>query len=239
MKRQKVGPNERCPCGSGHKYKVCCSKKGFTWVRGPDGTLGREVPLNDDLQAAITEAKELFEKKHGRAPGPNDHILDFDEKPEELTRRLAADMRKMGLHPAYVYAFEKTGMLVGPDNEQMFSTADLQEFRKYQEEYIDQHGGSLLENPNNPPVNPAKQQLERAMAMANLLDKEAGISDREPYLLAADLLDAMAKLGLYLAPMKDENLASLAYLELQKTPEMREFNRIVAEHLATERPRYN
>ncbi|MBU1238430.1 SEC-C domain-containing protein [Myxococcota bacterium] len=26
---QKIGANDRCPCGSGRKFKICCMKKGI------------------------------------------------------------------------------------------------------------------------------------------------------------------------------------------------------------------
>lgn len=33
MKTQ-VGRNDRCPCGSGRKYKHCCERKADGWSRG-------------------------------------------------------------------------------------------------------------------------------------------------------------------------------------------------------------
>ena len=33
MKTQ-VGRNDRCPCGSGKKYKHCCERKASEWSRG-------------------------------------------------------------------------------------------------------------------------------------------------------------------------------------------------------------
>lgn len=66
-----------------------------------------------------------------------------------------------------------------------------------------------------------QRQLGLAQALAAVLqeDEEEGGEESFP-LLVADLLDGMARLGLYLTEMQDENWASLAYFAHLQSPEM-------------------
>src|ERR1044071_5515380 len=66
--------NERCPCGSGQKYKHCCFQKGFTYqLDDQTGEVIRAVPLTRDalseLEKAVAAQSEKFIAKFGRARG--------------------------------------------------------------------------------------------------------------------------------------------------------------------------
>jgi len=56
----KIGRNDRCPCGSGQKYKRCCMDKG--WVaaqtKRADPQEQRQVPI-EGLAPAMEEADEV------------------------------------------------------------------------------------------------------------------------------------------------------------------------------------
>ena len=134
MGREKVGRNEPCPCGSGQKYKKCCYARGFNWVRNEKGEVGREVPLGDDLPELLEEARKQFVERHGREPGPDDKLFD-EEEVQGLTRRMADQMRQLGFDPAYIYAYERTGLLLSEANMNLVPKADLQHFKALQDEY--------------------------------------------------------------------------------------------------------
>src|SRR5689334_11910537 len=75
MGRKPFPRNERCPCGSGDKYKRCCFQKGFTYqVDDETGEVIRAVPLNrearTELDNALAVQREKFIAKFGREPVP-------------------------------------------------------------------------------------------------------------------------------------------------------------------------
>lgn len=67
--RKKIGRNEKCPCGSGKKYKHCCLKKGIKFVSV--SKLGNYIRLvNMDvtkLKSAVRPLKILHSKREKNA----------------------------------------------------------------------------------------------------------------------------------------------------------------------------
>src|SRR5260370_39670029 len=57
MSNRKIGPNERCPCGSGRKYKHCCGSYSMEQLSSSGSRDGERLAL---LRATISEheAKE-------------------------------------------------------------------------------------------------------------------------------------------------------------------------------------
>lgn len=117
--RVKVGRNEPCPCGTGRKYKHCCYDRKFSYVRTPDGEIRREIPLNSEAQELIQMQLQHFRETFGREAEPHDRI--FWEEPEHVEHRIAQTMREAGIHPRFIYAFEKTGRLVSEENVDLIS----------------------------------------------------------------------------------------------------------------------
>ena len=67
----------------------------------------------------------------------------FDMPPtEHLEAEMVEMMKKTGAHPAAIYAFEKTGLLVTEGNRDKFTDADLAEWDAAVEEYLQSHPGS-------------------------------------------------------------------------------------------------
>src|SRR5260370_10620907 len=108
----------------------------------------RNYTLNKDgsktvrmaLEAAevIERQFQKFREKFGREPGPNDPIF-FDEdadtpqqygpeKIEEYTQTVTKLMAEVGVGPAVIYAFHKTGRMVSEKNAQFLTDAELQEW---------------------------------------------------------------------------------------------------------------
>src|SRR5258706_9101896 len=112
--------NERCPCGSGEKYKRCCFQKGFAYQLDDEtGDVIRAVPLNHEarteLKAAMAVQRDKFIARFGREPGPDDPIF-FDLDEDQLREDTADAMRAAGISPALTYAYEQTGLIVTQQN---------------------------------------------------------------------------------------------------------------------------
>jgi hypothetical protein len=140
MTRERISRNAPCPCGSGKKYKHCCYGKGFEYVEGEAGGVYRSAPLSDEMKAVLDAQRQKFIEKYGREPGPHDPVF-FDMPPlEHVEHEVVQAMQAAGLDPAYVYAYEKTGLLVTEQNQHLIPEQDLDEWETAIREYEAKHG---------------------------------------------------------------------------------------------------
>lgn len=140
--------NERCPCGSGEKYKRCCFQKGFAYqVDDETGAVLRAVPLSKEarieLDDALAAQREKFVAKFGREPGPDDPIF-FDLDEDKVRKDTADAMRAAGISPALIYAYEETGLIVTQENRRLIPDVELREFDAKVREYHDLQLGDDL-----------------------------------------------------------------------------------------------
>jgi hypothetical protein len=141
VSRKKANRNAPCPCGSGKKYKNCCYRKGFDWLEDEHGDVFKSIPLTDELSDLVAEQQRKFIEKFGREPGPDDPLF-FDAPPlEHMEHHVVEAMKEARLDPAFIYAFEKTGLLVSNENRHLISEKDLAEWNAAIEEYDAKHGG--------------------------------------------------------------------------------------------------
>jgi hypothetical protein len=139
MARRKLSRNAPCPCGSGKKYKHCCRGKGFAWVQDEQGHLFREAPLPAEALPLLEEQRQKFRRQFGRDAGPAD-LLFFDAPPlEQVEHQLVQAMKRAGLDPAFIHAFEQTGLLVTEDNQHLIAEPDLQAWQAAVAEYQARH----------------------------------------------------------------------------------------------------
>jgi hypothetical protein len=120
MGRKPFPRNERCPCGSGDKYKRCCSTKGFHYyIDEASGEVLRAVPVNSELRSvlepALAKQREKFISKFGREPGPDDRIF-FDLDEDALRESTVQAMRAAGIRPALIYAMARPRSFVVSGN---------------------------------------------------------------------------------------------------------------------------
>ena len=127
--------NAPCPCGSGSKYGACCWDKGFEWVEDEAGTVYRSTPMTREVREALEQLRQAFVAKHGREPGPDDLLFPDMPHPEHLEAMMVEDMEAAGLDPAFIYAFEQTGLLVTEQNQHLIPETDLAEWDAAVEEY--------------------------------------------------------------------------------------------------------
>ncbi len=126
MARHKLSRNAPCPCASGKKYKHCCWGKGFEYVADDQSQLVREVPISAENLALLEAQAQQSRQRFGRGPGPDD-LLFFDAPPlEQVEHQLVEAMKRAGLRPALIHAFEQTGLLVTEDNQHLIPEQDLQ-----------------------------------------------------------------------------------------------------------------
>jgi hypothetical protein len=126
MTRRRVSRNAPCPCGSGKKHKQCCWGKDFTWVE-EGGELAREVPVPAEVLALL---REQARQRLGRAPGAEDRLFAGAPPLEVVEHHLVEGLKRAGVDPALVYAFEQTGRLVTEDNQHLLTDDDLQEWQE-------------------------------------------------------------------------------------------------------------
>ena len=139
MARKKISRNAPCPCGSGKKYKKCCWNKGFDWEEDDNGNLFKSIPMSPEVADILQEQRRKFIEEHGREPDPDDLLFPDLPHPEHLEHMMVEEMKKAGINPAIIYAFEKTGRLVTQDNQHLLSDADMAEWEAAIEEYDTKH----------------------------------------------------------------------------------------------------
>jgi hypothetical protein len=149
MPRKKLPRNAPCPCGSGKKYKHCCHGKGFDYLTDKEGNIFKSIPVTDEVAEVIEEQKRKFVEKHGREPAPGDKLF-FDMPPVEHAEHFIVEaMKKAGVEPAIIYAFEKTGLLVTEANEHLISDVDRAAWDAAVLEYRAKHGDESEEDEEN------------------------------------------------------------------------------------------
>src|SRR5438874_7340491 len=135
MPHKRLSRNAPCPCGSGKGYKACCWDKGYEWVKDEAGTVFRSTPMTPEVREALEQLRQAFVAKHGKEPEPDDHLFPDMPHPEHLEAMMVEDMKAAGLEPAFIYAFEKTGLFITEENQHLIPEKDLDEWEAAIEEF--------------------------------------------------------------------------------------------------------
>jgi hypothetical protein len=122
---KKLSLDATCPCGSNKKYGQCCIKKDFEWVTDPKGKIYRRIPIRPEVKKIIKEQKKKFAQQFGRHPSANDPLLFDKTPPREMDQAFAEAILKAGLDPAFLYAYQKTGLLVWEGNLSLLPDRDI------------------------------------------------------------------------------------------------------------------
>ena len=91
--------------------------------------------MTPEVREALDRLRQEFVARHGREPGPGDLLFPDMPHPEHLEAMMVEGMRAAGLDPAFIYAFEKTGLLVTEQNQHLIPESDLAEWGAAVEEY--------------------------------------------------------------------------------------------------------
>jgi len=125
MARVRVGRNDPCPCNSGKKFKKCC-----LFGQRP------HIPSEEERNRAFIQLRlDEFRKRFNREPGPADRVFFQAPSQEELIKQLLASMKKAQVDPAFIYAFNKTGLIVVSENMDFLTGDDLQMWQEAVDEY--------------------------------------------------------------------------------------------------------
>jgi hypothetical protein len=130
---KKLSRNAPCPCGSGKKYKHCCIRKDFDWVEMDDGGIARRVRVPEEMGQLFDGLRQAHVTQHGREP---ERIFEGAPPFELMEHWTVEAMKKAGVDPALIYAFEKTnGLLVNEQNEDKMPDTDIAEWEAAIDEY--------------------------------------------------------------------------------------------------------
>jgi hypothetical protein len=136
MSGRKLGRNEPCPCGSGKKYKNCCSGKRFDWVTDGEGHISRQFPIDDpELLSLLDQARTELRNEHGSDSKPDDFLFNKPMDEKDIERTMVDIMERAGIEPAFIYAFKKTRRIITTRNKDKLSEAELQEWQGAIDEY--------------------------------------------------------------------------------------------------------
>ena len=135
MARKRLSANALCPCGSSKNYGFCCWDKGFEWLEDEDGKIYKSTPISPEVKEMLEQLRQAFIAKYGREPGPDDLLFPDMPHPEHLESMMVEEMKAAGMNPAFIYAFEKTGLLVSEQNQHLISDEDLAAWDAAIEEY--------------------------------------------------------------------------------------------------------
>lgn len=114
-----------------------------TRIDGPEGTAFRSTgPAAREIQAEMNANRAAFRAQFGRDPGPEDPLVwDPDEaEPVPLSvvkieSEVVDAMQRAGLPPAFIYAYQQTGLIVTEENVSLLDDADLAEWNEAIERY--------------------------------------------------------------------------------------------------------
>ena len=134
MGARPIPRNAACPCGSGKKFKHCCISKGFQLTEDDYGTIRKEVPIPDFLAPELQDHMQDLEQQIGR-PLHDDDLMFPGVQLEHVEHQLTLAMQKAGVHPALIYATQKTGLIVSEENQHLISEKDLAEWNAAIEDY--------------------------------------------------------------------------------------------------------
>lgn len=127
--------NEKCPCGSGKKYKNCCKKRRLKYYKGKDDNhYSKSTPMHPELEPILEEEKLRFKQVFGRVPGDTDYIKGGVSL-RDLKRGYKLMKRKDVVDKAWLYASDKTGYMLTEENQDLIPEREVKEFEKYVYKY--------------------------------------------------------------------------------------------------------
>jgi hypothetical protein len=120
--------------------KKVSRNEDFDWEEDEGGNLYQSTPISPEVADILQAQRQKFIDKHGREPGPNDPVFFDLPHPEHVEHQMVEAMKKAGMDPAFIYAFEKTGRLVTEQNQHLLPESALDEWQAAIEEYESKHG---------------------------------------------------------------------------------------------------
>jgi hypothetical protein len=95
--------------------------------------------MTEEVTEVLQQLRQAFMDKHGREPEPDELLFSDLPHLEHLEAMLVEDMKEAGLDPAFIFAFEKTGLLVSEKNQHLIPEKDLEAWRAAIDEHRTKH----------------------------------------------------------------------------------------------------
>jgi hypothetical protein len=99
------------------------------------------------VQLAMADARKDFIAKFGREPLEGEPLIfdpDFDTPTpytdEKMTTMMVEAMEAAGIPGHLIYAYRKTGMMMGPENAELWTDEEIDEWNAAMAEYEALHG---------------------------------------------------------------------------------------------------
>ena len=107
--------------------KNCCWKKSFQFVRNTDGVVHRWMPISKELRQEFDDYFDKYREKHGRDIWPDQPIFSATDI-EQAEAGIVDAIKRAGIPPEFIYAFEKTGRIATKFNKQFITNIELEEY---------------------------------------------------------------------------------------------------------------
>lgn len=138
MDMRELHSNAKCPCESGKRYGQCCKKKKLQWVIDEHGDIYKRIPISPEMRKIVKELEADYQRYFERSPQGSDPIVlgKYLFSPEEIGRQTAEAMKRAGMRPELIYAYQKTGgLLLSRENEALMPEKDVQDWKAALDKY--------------------------------------------------------------------------------------------------------
>ena len=133
--------DDPCPCGSEKRYRDCCWDGTIDRLEEELGVSLEDVTVPDELMEAFQQWGDEFMAEHGREPTADDLFPpDLPDEAEPPDPEIAESLRQAGVDPAYIHAYEQTGILsTSGDADDFESDSERADWITAVVEYRDKH----------------------------------------------------------------------------------------------------
>ncbi|MFM0317424.1 SEC-C metal-binding domain-containing protein [Paraburkholderia nemoris] len=140
----KIPRNQPCPCGSQKKFKHCCMNKAYSIVDADEDAYTIELPMSNEVASIFERQAQEFLQHFEREAGPGDPVFlaKYTMSATEIERHTVEAMESAGIDPAKIYAYRKTGRLIGENFLDNYPHYLIEEWDAAIEEY-DELGGDF------------------------------------------------------------------------------------------------
>jgi hypothetical protein len=117
-------------------------KKSHGTIKVGEDDRERIIEMTPQMRDNFLAQNQAFKKKFGRSPQPNDPVF-FDPdsdipipiNEEKMNAVLLAAMKKAGISPEFIYAYEQTGLLLTESNIHNALPEDVRDWKNAIREY--------------------------------------------------------------------------------------------------------
>lgn len=210
---QEINSDEPCPCESGDNYGPCCKQKKFLWGRGPDGELYKSAPVSEELSFAINGMRKDYFRVLGRAPAKDDPLFlgQYLHGWGHYQREICEAMEHAELPPQFIYAYKKTGRLIGEQSVDMLPDKELAEWDEAINEYFENEGRPTKISSSIRALERIEEEIENCIIVIGYI-LENGASARKKPTACASKFMSPEHYSMFLLASCAQTLRSIKFL---------------------------